>query len=121
MYTAVDGLLNKLLQVLCPVRNLLPKSFYKVKQLFIQLNTNTILQKVCNVGQLVLFPSAKLSKLVYQVSYNTSYTRKFIILFIDYWNEITVPNIHATTTNALSDISIADGIKQHLIFFSVKS
>ena len=45
-YTAIDGLL-KLLQVLCPKPNLLPKSFYKVKMFFKQFNTNTILKKVC--------------------------------------------------------------------------
>ena len=40
-YAAISGLLN-LLQVLCPQPNLLPKTFYNVKQFFQQFNSNTI-------------------------------------------------------------------------------
>ena len=80
--------------------------------------TNVVLYKAMLVS-LHTYPLAKLSKPLYQVSYNTSYTIKLIILFIDHWNEITVPNIH-DTTNTISDIWTADGIKQHDIFFSAK-
>ena len=45
-YAAIGGLL-KLLQVLCPQPNLLPKTFYNVKQFFRQFNSNTILKRVC--------------------------------------------------------------------------
>ena len=45
-YAAIGGLLN-LLQFLCPQPNLLPKTFYNVKQFFQQFNSNTIMKRFC--------------------------------------------------------------------------
>ena len=45
-YSAIGGLL-KLLQVLCPQPNLLPKTMYNIKRFFQQFNSNTILKTVC--------------------------------------------------------------------------
>ena len=48
------GQLLKLLQVLCPPVNLLPKSFYKVQKLFKQFNSKTKIQKVCCVCSCII-------------------------------------------------------------------
>lgn len=50
----VIGQLLKLLQVLCPKPNLLPKSFYKVKTFFKQFNSKTKVQKVCCVCSCII-------------------------------------------------------------------
>ena len=48
------GQLLKLLQVLRPPVNLLPKSFYKVQKLFKQFNSKTKIQKVCCVCSCII-------------------------------------------------------------------
>ena len=50
-YTAIGELL-KLLLLICPVPNLLPTSFYKVKKFFQKLESIKSLEKVCGTCQL---------------------------------------------------------------------